>query len=433
MAARLFISYASEDASIADGIRSGLEQAGVVCWIAPRDIEPGTSFPAAITAAIDSCSAQVLLLTAQSNASRHVLSEVEHAFNAGKPIIAVLIGKITPSPDLQYFISTTHWFDADETFDDADLTRLKTDIEKLLAGERVRLDEQNSRRRRRTTLIATAAAAVVLIALIVSAMRWSRATQPTATPPAETPSAAQPSAPAVVPTTPAPLPTPSVRSKVNAADGQVYVWIPPGSFAMGCSSGDGDCDPDELPVHTVRIRRGFWLSRAEVTNAEWAKRMKPTPKLDRAGTASHPVVSMERTEAKRYCAAIGGRLPTEGEWEYAARAGSRERFYDTLAEIAWFEDNSDDSPHPVGLKAPNAYGLYDMLGNVSEWVLDRYYNKYDDTTTEIEEPIPPNSSAVTRGGAWHSDAKGVRVSNRVAVERDHADYDTGFRCAIDDK
>src|SRR5262252_3705223 len=126
MAGRLFISYASEDASIADAIRTGLEQAGVACWIAPRDIEPGTSVPAAITAAIQSCSAQVLLLTAQSNTSRHVLSEVELAFNAGKPILAVLVGKVTPSADLQYFISTTHWFDADATFDDADLTRLKT-------------------------------------------------------------------------------------------------------------------------------------------------------------------------------------------------------------------------------------------------------------------------------------------------------------------
>jgi formylglycine-generating enzyme required for sulfatase activity len=446
MAGRLFISYASEDAAIADTIRTGLEQAGVPCWIAPRDIEPGTSFPAAITAAIQSCSAQVLLLTVQANTSRHVLSEVELAFNAGKPILAVLVGKVTPSADLQYFISTTHWFDAEATFDDADLSRLKTDIEKLLAGERVRLDEQRGRRRRRTALIAAAVATVALIALIVSVMRFSRAPQPAAPAPAATPSATQPSLPqpsapattppsttTVAPATPAPLPTPSVRSKINSADGQVYVWIPPGSFAMGCSSGDGDCDPDELPVHTVRIRRGFWLAHTEVTNAQWAKRMKPTPKLERAGTPNHPVVGMERVEAKQYCAAIGGRLPTESEWEYAARAGSRERFYDTLSQIAWFEDDSDDSPHPVGQKMPNAFGLYDMLGNVSEWVLDRYYNKYDDTTDEIEEPIPPNSSAVTRGGAWHSAAKGVRVSNRIAVERDYADYDTGFRCAIDDK
>jgi formylglycine-generating enzyme required for sulfatase activity len=149
-------------------------------------------------------------------------------------------------------------------------------------------------------------------------------------------------------------------------------------------------------------------------------------------TGAHPVVGMSRLEAKAYCAKIGGRLPTEAEWEYAARGGSRERYYDALSEIAWFDANSDDHSHPVGQKAPNAYGLYDMLGNVYEWVLDRYYNKYDDTTDEIEEPLPSNSSAVTRGGAWHSEAKHVRVSNREDAPRDYADLDTGFRCALNE-
>jgi formylglycine-generating enzyme required for sulfatase activity len=139
---------------------------------------------------------------------------------------------------------------------------------------------------------------------------------------------------------------------------------------------------------------------------------------------------MSRLDAKAYCAMIGGRLPTEAEWEYAARAGSRERYYDTLSTIAWYENNSNDRSHPVGQKAANAFGLHDMLGNVYEWVLDRYYNKYDDTTDEIEEPLPSNSSAVTRGGAWHAEAIGMRVSNRAAVPRDHADGDIGFRCAL---
>jgi formylglycine-generating enzyme required for sulfatase activity len=292
------------------------------------------------------------------------------------------------------------------------------------------------------------AVGVVLLAVAVALYLWMRqpassssssptsATSSTTSPAAADPAPAAtppPSEPAPAPAAPAPIPTSTVRSKVNAADGQIYVWIPPGSFAMGCSRGDNDCAPDELPVHTVRVRRGFWLARTEVTNGQWVKRMKPAPRLERAGTDSHPVVGMERVEAKEYCAKIGGRLPTEAEWEYAARAGSADRYYDTLAQIAWFETNSDDEPHPVGQKEPNAYGLYDMLGNVYEWVLDRYYNKYDDTTDEIEEPLPPNSSAVTRGGAWHVDAKGVRVSNRVSVPRDYADLDTGFRCAIDER
>jgi formylglycine-generating enzyme required for sulfatase activity len=453
----IFISYASEDAAVADHIRSGLEQAGVACWIAPRDIESGTSFPAAITAAIRTCEAQVLLLTAQANTSRHVLSEVELAFNAGKPILAVLIGKVAPSADLQYFISTSHWFDAEATFDDADLSKLKVDIEKLLAGERVRARQASGTGASGVGFmggVPLIPAAIVLAVLAGGAALYlllrqpassapSSSAGPTTTPRVESaltgaatppPPAATtaPSEPATAPTTPPAAAASATfpRTKVNAADGQIYAWIPPGSFAMGCSSGDGECAPDEMPVHTVRVPRGFWLARTEVTNAQYEKRMPKTERLD-AATGSHPVVAMTREEAKEYCAKIGGRLPTEAEWEYAARGGSRERYYDTLSQIAWFEGNSEDRSHPVGQKAPNAYGLHDMLGNVYEWVLDRYYNKYDDTTEEIEEPIPSNSSAVTRGGAWHSEATHLRVSNREGVPRDYADLDTGFRCALD--
>ena len=447
----IFISYASEDAAVADRIRNGLEQTGVTCWIAPRDIEPGTSFPAAITAAIHACRAQVLLLTPQANVSRHVLSEVELAFNAGKPILAVLVGKTTPSPDLQYFISTSHWFDADVSFDDDDLAKLRIDFEKLLAGERLRVEQDGASRPRtmwrdRRVIAAAMAAAVLLVAGVLYVMSRpapsslapesrNAAVTPTPEPRStETPPAAAPPAAASPVSEPAPAAVatpaaPGTRTKVNAADGQTYVWIPPGSFAMGCSSGDGDCEPDELPVHTVRIRRGFWLARTEVTIAQYAKRMKPTPRRDGA-TNDEPAVGMDRAEAKTYCAAVGGRLPTEAEWEYAARAGSRERYYDTLSEAAWFETNSDDRSHPVGQKAPNAFGLHDMLGNVYEWVLDRYYNKYDDTTEEIEEPLAPNASAVARGGAWHSRAKDLRVSNRFGVPTDYADANVGVRCAL---
>jgi len=440
----IFISYASEDAAVADRIRSGLEQAGVTCWIAPRDIEPGTSFPAAITAAIGACSAQVLLLTAQANTSRHVLSEVELAFNAGKPILAVLVGKITPSPDLQYFISTSHWFDADVSFDDDDLAKLKVDLDKLLAGERLRAERASGARPwRDRRLIAAAVGAIVLIAVAVAYFSSGRKPAPSgnaAPPPTSAPSVTVPpaAAPPAAASTPGPAPvsepastpaSPSLRTKVNAADGQTYVWIPPGSFAMGCSGGDGDCQPDEMPVHTVRIRRGFWLARTEVTNTQYAKRMKAASRRDGAASGD-PAAGMDWSEAKMYCAAVGGRLPTEAEWEYAARGGSRERYYDTLSEVAWFENNSDDRPHPVGQKAPNAYGLHDMLGNVYEWVLDRYYNKYDDTTDVVEEPLASNASAVARGGAWHSEAKDVRVSNRFGVPADYADANVGVRCAL---
>ena len=414
----IFISYASEDADLAGQIRAGFEHAGVACWIAPRDIQPGTSFPAAITAAIHSCGALVLLLTPQSNTSRHVLSEVELAFNASKPILAVLVGAVTPSADLQYFISTSHWFDAEASFDDADMAKLRGDLERLLAGERVRLGAAQERQRRRVALRAVAAVAATLVVglLIYLALRdrtlpaqpeatGSPATAPerrvAATPPPTEPDApAGASAPAPATSTPPSTPpsdprvtpplappaspaTTALRTKVNAADGQTYAWIPPGRFSMGCSTGDGDCQPDELPVHTVRLPRGFWLARTEVTNAQYEKKMKPTHRAEGAG-GTHPAVGMDWSEAKAYCAAVGGRLPTEAEWEYAARAGSP----------------------------------------------DRYYNKYDDTSEEVEEPLASNASAVARGGAWHAAAKDVRVSNRFGVPPDYADANVGFRCAL---
>ena len=456
---RIFISYASEDAALADQVRTGLEQAGVPCWIAPRDIESGTSFPAAITAAIQSCGALVLLLTAQSNASRHVLSEVELAFNRGKPILAVLVGRITPSADLQYFISTTHWFDADVSFDDADMAKLRADLEKLLAGERIRVGTERRRQNQRRARLAGVAAAAAIVLGLAAYLAWRPAARPapppdagiagpapTAAPPvspqpqpaAPPPEMTQPSPgaeaagapPAATPAAPPPGPVaPQVRTKVNAADGQTYMWIPPGRFSMGCSAGDAECQPDELPVHAVRIRRGYWLARTEVTNTQYEKRMKPTQRAAGAG-GNHPVVSLDWSEAKAYCAAIGGRLPTEAEWEYAARAGSPERYYDTLSEVAWYERNSGDHSHPVGQKEPNAFGLHDMLGNVYEWVLDRYYNQYDDSGEEVVEPLAPNASATARGGAWHSEGKDVRVSNRFGAPPDYADANVGFRCAL---
>jgi len=451
----IFISYASEDAAAADQMRAGLEQAGLPCWIAPRDIEPGTSFPAAITAAVSSCRALVLLLTDASNASPHVLSEIDLAFNARKPILAVLVGNITPSPNLQYFISTTHWFDAESSFDEEDLARLRADLEKLLAGERIRVDRE--RARRRTSWKVAAVAGVVAVGLGLGLYALFRPgpspapENPTAGPtgtggtrpaPENPPTAAAPVAAPPGVTTPAtpvaPSPaTPAAsspttsgpRTKVNAADSQTYVWIPPGRFSMGCSAGDADCQPDEMPTHAVRIRAGFWLAQTEVTVAQYRRRGRLTASQKNT-PGNVPVTEVDWNEAKAYCAAIGGRLPTEAEWEYAARAGTSERYYDTLSTIAWYDDNSDERGHSVGGKSPNAFGLHDMLGNVYEWVRDRYYNKYDDTDDAIEEPLAANASGVARGGAWTSGANDVRVTNRFDLPPDAAEPNVGFRCAL---
>jgi formylglycine-generating enzyme required for sulfatase activity len=197
---------------------------------------------------------------------------------------------------------------------------------------------------------------------------------------------------------------------------------------MGCSAGDPACEPDETPAHVVRITRGFWLGRTEVTAARYAARGRASGTDQAAGGV--PATGVTWSEAKSYCASIGGRLPTEAEWEYAARAGTAGRYYDALASIAWYEGNSDDRAHPVAGKRANAFGVYDMLGNVYEWVLDRYYNKYDDSESAVEEPLAANASAVARGGAWTSDARDLRVTNRVGLPPDAAEPNLGFRCAL---
>ena len=132
---------------------------------------------------------------------------------------------------------------------------------------------------------------------------------------------------------------------------------------------------------------------------------------------------------------MGGRLPTEAEWEYAARAGNPQPYYGPISQIAWYANNSDNAPHSVGKKQPNAFGLYDMLGNVAEWALDRYFDKYsfDSVATGpgVEQPLASNAWAVARGGFWESAAEGLRVSHRMAQEKEGDQIPIGFRCASD--
>jgi formylglycine-generating enzyme required for sulfatase activity len=218
---------------------------------------------------------------------------------------------------------------------------------------------------------------------------------------------------------------------VNARDGLTYVWIPAGRFSMGCSPGDPDCDTDEQPVHAVTIEKGFWIGQTEATTA--AYRRVTGRGADDRGDDTRPAAGVTWMEAKAFCESAGGRLPTEAEWEYAARAGTTTRFYGPPQEVAWYEANSGEQAHAAGTKPANAFGLHDMLGNVAEWVRDRYYNRYDDSVDDStpEEPLASNATAVARGGSWFSELTGVRVSRRLEMYPDAAEPIIGFRCARD--
>ena len=259
--------------------------------------------------------------------------------------------------------------------------------------------------------------------------------------------------------------------RVNPKDGLRYVWIAPGKFTMGCSAGDSECSDNEKPAHNVTISKGFWLGQTAVTVGAWktyrAQTGKPalptTDKLGRSnlneasGNNSMPSVYINWDEARDFCSWAGGRLPTEAEWEYAARAGTTNSRYGDLDEIAWYGDNSGKSridsralyqadpagyaknlyengngPHAVGLKRPNAWNLYDMLGNVWTWVGDWYGEEYYQQTESTDPQGPPGGKyRAHRGGSWFIAANDVRASNRSRGVPSARGYTIGARCASD--
>ncbi len=199
--------------------------------------------------------------------------------------------------------------------------------------------------------------------------------------------------------------------EVNPKDGLAYVKIPAGRFEFGCSVGDKECYSDEEPPIIIPVAQAFWIGRTEVTQAAFERVTGKNPSFWKR--ADLPVESVTWNEARSYCAAVGGRLPTEVEWEYAARGGTDGARYGELDQIAWYQANSVHGSHPVKTKAPNAYGLYDMLGNVREWTADWY--KVDKTR-------------MIRGGSRLSDPRNLRVSYRYGNDPQQRSSTIGFRC-----
>jgi formylglycine-generating enzyme required for sulfatase activity len=223
-------------------------------------------------------------------------------------------------------------------------------------------------------------------------------------------------------------PTPG-QVRQNPIDGLEYAWIPPGQFRMGCPEEDSMCHDCEKPAHEVEIKRGFWIGKTPVTQRAYQRVIQANPSYFQG--AERPVENVSWVEAKAYCDAVGMRLPTEAEWEYAARAGSTKNWYDkNLDKIAWSNRNCKNKTHPVALKQPNAWGLYDTLGNVWEWCSD-WYGPYQ--TSRQMNPVGPSSGyeKVLRGHAFYWNVRLVRVWDRGWASPATRHRRIGFRCAWD--
>jgi formylglycine-generating enzyme required for sulfatase activity len=251
-------------------------------------------------------------------------------------------------------------------------------------------------------------------------------------------------------------------------DGLPYVWIPDGGFREGCSAFDANCGPEEKPAHDVTISKGFWIGQTEVTVGAFrrfagsrALSLPPEPTFgDRSlnpgwNEPDLPIVNVTWDEAKSYCGWAGGYLPTEAQWEYAARAGSAAAQSSDLRGIAWFADNTGQTPldatvlakqdpggflgrlslnrngfRRVGMLAPNDVGLRDTLGNVWEWTADWFGENYADNSDRFDPAGRPKGvEKVLRGGSWTNAREVVRVSVRGRRPPESRSVDTGFRCA----
>ena len=214
------------------------------------------------------------------------------------------------------------------------------------------------------------------------------------------------------------------------ARGMEFVWVPPGEFRMGSTSSEAYID--EQPVTQVRISRGFWLGKYEVTQSEWHGVMGSNPSRN-SGCGRCPVDQVSWEDARDFIRRLNRRegrevyrLPTEAEWEYAARAGATEDRYGDPDAIAWHAGNSGERTHPVGEKAPNAWGLHDMLGNLYEWVHGRTGRYPGGTVTDPREP-GSGPFRVIRGGGWFCDARCVRAPARSHSSLGSRTYGVGFR------
>jgi len=225
------------------------------------------------------------------------------------------------------------------------------------------------------------------------------------------------------------------------------VLIPAGRFVMGSPSTEKGFGNDQGPPRQVTITKPFYLGLCEVMQEQYQREMGVNPSLTKA--ASNPVENVSRTDALAFCRKLAGRtgmnirLPTEAEWEYACRAGRRTPFgfgsnESRLAVYAWYAANSGGKHHPVGSKLPNAWGLYDMHGNVVEWCSDWYGMDYYRKGPDVDPQGPPRDSAnlgqgVLRGGSYCDSAFLCRSAWRGTLAPTGRDGNIGFRVVADPK
>jgi formylglycine-generating enzyme required for sulfatase activity len=435
----IFISYAREDRPRAEAIAKALEEHGWSVWW-DWNIPAGKTFRQVIQEQLDKARCVIVLWSATSIASEWVIEEASEGNDRGI-LVPVLIANVRPPLGFRsmHAADLTGW---ERDAGAPAFRRLCSDIEALieapakaagatmppaagLVSEPVPEEAKPLQPQHRFVAEWMRApapvfgrrwmlAVVLLAALVCAGYLASR------------------------------LP---VGNKTATPPLTAYVRIEPGEFQMGATPEDAEAGGDEKPQHPVRITKGFWLGATPVTVAAYKRfvgerpqfKMPPAPSFNPDWSKlDHPIVRVTWDEAKAYCEWAGGRLPTEAEWEFAARGGKDGLKYPWGNAItpgnANYIASKWNGTSPVRSYPPNTWGLYDMAGNVWEWVADWYDEHYYATmplAKPVDDPRGPQSETmrVLRGGSFNYVTRFLRAANRGRNAPGGRYYDVGFRCA----